>query len=300
MTAYRFGSITIHSELPLSLAMTAAASAPGVTLRVHSDKRSSCQDSALKIITRGTRTGVGGIAFAGMRAAVREGKYINICGATEGQVNSEWMVLSKLLPITHMQRGHEVLHASSVLYNGRAVLFLGDSGAGKSTCAAFFSLQGDFSILGDDTTALTTHSNGLHAISNSSYARLDAQAADGLNLKRRAQLYDKSFCDLPNETAICGATYGVLRAYLLQAGENVALSRVSAPEKFLILLRSLWFASLHRAVHVEKHLERIKNLASALDLRVLTIPRRIKSLSRAVDLVRADCAASTSLNNSPA
>jgi hypothetical protein len=51
------------------------------------------------------------------------------------------------------QRGHIVLHASAVSVGGKAVLFCGASGAGKSTIAAALDRQG-YPVIADDVCAI--------------------------------------------------------------------------------------------------------------------------------------------------
>src|SRR3569833_489545 len=51
------------------------------------------------------------------------------------------------------QRGYLALHASAVAVGGNAVLFLGESGAGKSTMAAAFHTRGH-QVLADDVAAV--------------------------------------------------------------------------------------------------------------------------------------------------
>jgi hypothetical protein len=51
--------------------------------------------------------------------------------------------------LRHLE-GRPTLHASAVAIDDRAMLFLGDSGAGKSTMAAFCCLKGGASLLADD------------------------------------------------------------------------------------------------------------------------------------------------------
>lgn len=62
------------------------------------------------------------------------------------------------------QRGYLPLHASAVRVNGRGVLFLGDSGTGKSTTAAAFHVRGH-GVLADDVTAVRTTKLGLETLS---------------------------------------------------------------------------------------------------------------------------------------
>ncbi len=51
------------------------------------------------------------------------------------------------------QRGFTTLHASSILFHGRAIALVGDAGAGKSTTAAALALRG-WPVLCEDVCAL--------------------------------------------------------------------------------------------------------------------------------------------------
>jgi hypothetical protein len=76
-----------------------------------------------------------------------------------------------------MQRGRLLLHASGIVHNGRAVLFAGDSGAGKSSVAAELIRRG-YGFLTDDTCAietLTSHSPTL--VAHASYPMLKLTSA---------------------------------------------------------------------------------------------------------------------------
>jgi len=55
--------------------------------------------------------------------------------------------------------GYFSFHASCVLVNGRAVLFCGKSGVGKSTLAAYFNTKG-YTVLSDDVTNIKIISDG--------------------------------------------------------------------------------------------------------------------------------------------
>jgi len=53
------------------------------------------------------------------------------------------------------QRGFLVLHANAIVVDGGAVLFMGESGVGKSTTAAAFNQKG-YAIAADDVCATVT------------------------------------------------------------------------------------------------------------------------------------------------
>lgn len=69
----------------------------------------------------------------------------------------EWLwqrfLVGQVLPLASLLHGLEVLHASSVAVDGRALLFLGSSGAGKTSVALQLA-GGGATLLSDDVTAI--------------------------------------------------------------------------------------------------------------------------------------------------
>lgn len=80
------------------------------------------------------------------------GKHIEIC--PEKDADSDWINLHLngfvLVAILH-QRSIINFHASSFIHNGKGIILLGESGAGKSSMTAAFSLNGA-GFLSDDLT----------------------------------------------------------------------------------------------------------------------------------------------------
>lgn len=68
-------------------------------------------------------------------------------------------LLGTVFGILLHQRGQVVLHASAVHVNGKAVLFCGPSGTGKSTMAAALGMRG-FDLVTDDLCAITLATAG--------------------------------------------------------------------------------------------------------------------------------------------
>jgi len=64
-------------------------------------------------------------------------------------------LLGTCFAILLQQRGNIVLHASAVVADGRAMLFCGSSGAGKSTMAALLCRRG-YALLNDDVCTLAS------------------------------------------------------------------------------------------------------------------------------------------------
>ena len=65
-------------------------------------------------------------------------------------------LLGPVIGLVLRLRGITCLHASAVSVEGRAIVFVGDAGAGKSTIAAAFALRGH-RVLSDDIVALSFH-----------------------------------------------------------------------------------------------------------------------------------------------
>ncbi|HEY4016787.1 MAG TPA: hypothetical protein VGM06_25805 [Polyangiaceae bacterium] len=92
--------------------------------------------------------------------------------------------------------GHLALHASAVAIDGRAVLFLGQSGAGKSTAAAEMCLRHRAQMLADDTALLQMEagrvevlpSEALHALNDESCVALGMHQATNGDESTKAQV----------------------------------------------------------------------------------------------------------------
>lgn len=83
------------------------------------------------------------------------------------------------------QRGQIVLHASAVVVDGKAILFCGRSGVGKSTLAAALSVRA-YPVLSDDFCAIHFNADGEpHIATDSRQLKLAAEAIDALGLERR-------------------------------------------------------------------------------------------------------------------
>jgi hypothetical protein len=81
------------------------------------------------------------------------------CAAAE---SFEIYLLGQALSFALVRRGFEPLHATAVVVDGEAVVFLGQSGFGKSTLAASF-LDAGYQVLTDDLLVLHERAGGLVA-----------------------------------------------------------------------------------------------------------------------------------------
>ena len=88
-------------------------------------------------------------------------------------------LLSLVLGTALYLQGLTCLHASAVVVDDQAVLFVGDAGAGKSSLAAFFALNG-FPVLSDDIVALLPEGEGFVVPPAVPVVRLRSQFVDSV------------------------------------------------------------------------------------------------------------------------
>jgi hypothetical protein len=92
-----------------------------------------------------------------------DGRLITCCPAREAHEESfQVYLLGQALSFALVKHGFEPLHATCIVVEGQAVAFLGDSGFGKSTLAAYFLSAGD-RLLTDDLLLLQERPSGFLA-----------------------------------------------------------------------------------------------------------------------------------------
>jgi hypothetical protein len=92
--------------------------------------------------------------------------------------------------------GQLAFHASAVVFEGRAVLFLGSSGAGKSTAAAEMCLHHGAYMLADDAAALDVGSGGVHVVPCEEDHWLTSESCLALGMANRPRKDSSYKCDL--------------------------------------------------------------------------------------------------------
>jgi hypothetical protein len=184
-----------------------------------------------------------------------------ICDPEPG--SSEWSTLlpAQALPLAATLRGFEVLHASGVVLRGRAALFAGPPGAGKSSLAAALMRRGA-ALLSDDTVALQLRGGALIAHPGAALLQLLTAEHERLSTRERAVLG-------PPTTFLGKQRYG----------PSVAASPAPFGELFL-LERSKHGPPVERIEAVDP----LALLASTFNLSVRTPERLTRHLDLAVAL----------------
>ena len=110
---------------------------------------------------------------------IQRGNFIEIDPYPEVQMQSVLLYLfGSIMAVCLYQRGMLVLHANSIEINNSAVLFAGNSGAGKSTTAAIFHQKG-YNVLSDDIVVLDQN---IKALGGFPQIKLFQSTLDELNI----------------------------------------------------------------------------------------------------------------------
>ena len=165
------------------------------------------------------------------------------------------------------------LHASAVALDGRAVLLLGDSGAGKSTIARYLATAGGFTPLADDIVPVAAAPRGLDALPH--YPQLKQPPERQYGIDRPARVTVAAAFDL------CGVD---------GAPAPAAVEPLAAREAAVLLAAHSVAARLFDAPLLERHLDLCTGSALALPIRRLRFARRLETLPAIAAAIRADLA----------
>lgn len=184
MQFYRVSGLSVASEIALpGMIADSPGRAPEVTIR-----RGPVPDNLPGRSAAGPTWQIAGRQFLLRipdiaRFLLKDGDEIVFAPETDdGLADVPIFILGTVFGILLHQREQIVLHASAVRVNGKAVLFCGSSGAGKSTMAAALAQHG-YSLVTDDFCTICVNGSGTPmAHPDGRQLKLWAQAIDRLDL----------------------------------------------------------------------------------------------------------------------
>lgn len=187
MQFYRVSGLSVASEIELPGLIAATADLPPeVTIR-----RGLVPDALPGATASGPTWQIAGKQFLMRipdiaRFLLKNGNEIVFAAESDAKTaDIPIFILGTVFGILLHQREQIVLHASAVRVNGRAVLFCGASGAGKSTFAAALAQRG-YPLVTDDVCTLTIDGGGALLVHpDGRQLKLWAQAIDRLDLAQQ-------------------------------------------------------------------------------------------------------------------
>lgn len=196
------------------------------------------------------------------------------------------LLQNELIAVLLTQRGLLVLHASVVSIEGKAVIFLGDRGAGKSTTAAAFHIHG-YPVLEDDTVAVRFDDGFPVVVPGIPQLRLSPDAVTALKFKKTTtptgdwgpikQYLDVGTTPGPTPLAAC---------YVLQDGENLEFKQIPPRNQPFVLVTSTYAQGLLRDTGMSSaHFEQCATIVKSSEIKRLVRPRDHAQLPSLVKLV---------------
>jgi hypothetical protein len=184
------------------------------------------------------------------------------------------------------QRGAFTLHASVLAIHGRAVAFVGESGAGKSTVAGAVYAAGH-TLVSDDLAAIPWRDEPVCVLPGFPRLRMFQDTLRGLGedpsahpvvhalLPEKRSKHAERFADVPVPLA---------RIYVLRAAEAVGSTLLSKQQAMIELMRHSYAAyQLAPLVGFARHMEMAAQVARSVPVHYLERPR---DFARLPELVR--------------
>jgi hypothetical protein len=191
------------------------------------------------------------------------------------------------------QRGSLVLHASAVSVQGCAMLFCGQSGAGKSTMAAMLCERG-YPLLNDDVCSLRPSPQGGYTVTpDGRMLKLWAQSVEFLELKSRRgpavrSNTDKFYLAPAQSEGMAQPVGGIYVLEAAAAGETATLRRLSALQAMLELRRNSYRPTLVWAMAMEAaYFKATAALQSGIGVYMLRRPLAFEGAAATLDLLES-------------
>jgi len=218
---------------------------------------------------------------------VRDGTEI-IIDPKEG-VNEEFLrmfLLGSVMGMLLQQRGRFPLHASTVVMNGKAVAFTGESGIGKSTLVSALHQKG-YEIVADDVTAIDMEAGLPIVFPGIPKIKLWPESAeafddDAENLPRLHPESEKRVIRI--DKGITSSVYSLGRIYVLAEDEEISIESISPQERIMEMIRNCYNSKIiHDALGGGAFMKKCAQLASSSGIYRL---RRKSKFSMLSDLVK--------------
>jgi ABC-type glutathione transport system ATPase component len=168
-------------------------------------------------------------------------------------------------------RGVWSLHASAVMYKENVIVFLGESGQGKSTLAAYLSQNIDWRLVADDILPTQMDLNTVNVLPHFPQLKLPINAQPGVDLPER----------LPLKT-ICVLTQA-------EVNQMPELQKISTAQTVQALLGHIAGTRMFNAELLASHLEFSTQVAKQIPAYRLIHPHRRDTLPLVKDFLEKIC-----------
>ena len=181
------------------------------------------------------------------------------------------ILLGPVLVLALSMQGTWCLHGSAVVFNDKVIVFLGESGFGKSTLAAYLSKQANWQLLADDILPVTLEASGLVGWPHFPQLKLPADAQPGLNWPEQVPI-----------SAIC-------LLHPVDAGDQPKIQLLPGLKAIQSLLSHTAGTRLFGETLLEKHLVFCAQAAEHIPVYQLSYPHSKDALPQVKDLLENLC-----------
>lgn len=186
------------------------------------------------------------------------------------------------------QRDFLILHGSAVNISGKAVLFLGDSGEGKSSTAAALQAQG-YPQITDDLAAVTIDQGTVMISPSIPQTKLSLEMADALGYRQELQLSDSLQAEkyryrLPQE--VSQLRVPLSHIYFLSTSTEFSINPLSIQTGLLEIIKHAGIAPMLHQGDVQ-HFCQCSQLATLCQTFALKRPKNITFLQKLIKLIES-------------
>lgn len=291
MPIYSAYGLTFDSELPFPELLPSSKTTSTVSLGLGNVPFSQSDPSLARVLYKPLSLSEIIVHYNGVGTAqVRAGSTITLhLHPNADSLAVRLFVLQQVLGVVLLQRGYFVLHASAAAINGRAVVFAGPSGQGKSTMLAALNRVG-FPIITDDVLAIDTADPhrplalpGLVQLKLNDETR--AKVARGILTEQPiGDRSSKKLCDLRGVRVTEPIPLSAI--FLLETGPTLKTIAVPKARAAIELVRHTYGSRLLQATDLSaRHFEQSVALARQIPVAILSRPRELSLLPEIVTLL---------------
>lgn len=192
-----------------------------------------------------------------------------------------------ILAVLLHQRGLMVLHASAVIVDGKAIAFLGEKGAGKSTIAAFLQGRGH-TLLTDDLVPITFVADKAFAIPGFPRVRLWADSVESIGVDAQTLPRINSFVNKYSyhPSNFSSDPVGLSRLYVLTEDDGMRMEKLKAKGSFIEIVRNCYLSCYVEATgQTASHFRNCTTLANLVPAYLLKRPHDFNTLPEVARMI---------------
>lgn len=228
---------------------------------------------------------------------VEHGKTITIERVLNSDINTiELFLLGSAMGALVQQRGAPIIHGSAIEINRTAIIFTGDSGAGKSTIAAAFMKRG-YRVLADDVCVVSLNKEKKPIVfPGCPYLKVWARTIKKLGnnieqFKKVRPEIDKR--RIPLNGSFRETPLTVARLYILNSSNNneLKISDIMGVDKSLAIINNIYRERFLRGLDNNMHskfLNQCSEIAKRITVKNIVRPCKPFLLDELVELIEQD------------